>query len=54
MQTFSAQQLKHLAGIEVNTYKLHNIENVVSEMKSEVSSVRTILGNIETKGIKMR
>ena len=54
MQTFSAQQLKHLAGIEVNTYKLHNIENVVSEMKSEVSSVKTILGNIETKGIKMR
>ena len=47
MQTSSAQQLKHLAGIEVNTYKLHKIE-------TDIAGVKTILGNIETKGIKMR
>ena len=47
MQTSSAQQLRHLAGIEANTYQLH-------EMKKDISGMKTILGNIETKGIKMR
>ena len=47
MQTSSAQQLRHLAGIEANTYKLHKIE-------TDMAGVKTILGNIETKGIKMR
>ena len=27
LQTFSAQQLKHLSGIELNTYKLHKMES---------------------------
>ena len=47
MQTSSAQQLRHLAGIEANTYKLHKRE-------TDMAGVKTILGNIETKGIKMR
>jgi tape measure domain protein len=47
MQISFAQQLKHLAGIEANTYKLHKIE-------TDMAGVKTILGNIETKGIKMR
>lgn len=47
MQVSSAKQLQHLAGIETNTYKLHKIE-------TDIASVKTILGNIDTKGIKMR
>ena len=47
MQASSAQQLRHLAGIETNTYQLH-------EMRKDISGMKTILGNIETKGIKMR
>nr|DAT63831.1 MAG TPA: tail tape measure protein [Caudoviricetes sp.] len=47
MQSNAAQQLRHLAGIEINTYKLHKIE-------TDIAVVKTILGNIETKGIKMR
>lgn len=47
MQASFAQQLRHLAGIETNTYKLHKIE-------TDISGMKTILGNIETKGIKMR
>ena len=47
MQTSSAQQLRHLAGIEANTYKLN-------KMEIDLAGVKTILGNIETKGIKMR
>ena len=47
MQNNAAQQLRHLAGIEANTYKLHKIE-------TDMTGVKTILGNIETKGIKMR
>ena len=47
LQDNSAKQLQHLAGIEVNTYKLHKIE-------TDIASVKTILGNIDTKGIKMR
>ena len=47
LQENSAKQLQHLAGIEINTYKLHKIE-------TDIAGVKTILGNIETKGIKMR
>ena len=47
MQASFAQQLRHLAGIEANTYQLH-------EMKKDILGMKTILGNIETKGIKMR
>ena len=47
LQDNSAKQLQHLAGIEINTYKLHKIE-------TDIAGVKTILGNIETKGIKMR
>ena len=47
MQNNAAQQLRHLAGIEANTYKLNKMETDLAGMKS-------ILSNIETKGIKMR
>ena len=47
MQTSSAQQLKHLAGIEINTYKLHKIETDIANMKAGISE-------ITTKGIKIR
>ncbi|VDG82109.1 Uncharacterised protein [Capnocytophaga ochracea] len=47
MQTHSAQQLRHLAGIEANTYKLH-------KMETDLTSVKYILSDIQTKGIKMR
>ncbi|WP_454960122.1 tape measure protein [Capnocytophaga leadbetteri] len=47
MQNNAALQLRHLAGIEANTYKLNKIE-------TDIASVKTILGNIDTKGIKMR
>ena len=47
MQNNAVQQLRHLAGIEANTYKLNKIE-------TDIASVKTILGNIDTKGIKMR
>ena len=46
LQDNSAKQLQHLAGIEINTYQLH-------EMKKDIAGMKTILGNIETKGIKM-
>lgn len=47
MQVSLAKQLQHLAGIEANTYKLNKMETDLAGMKS-------ILSNIETKGIKMR
>ena len=47
MQAHSAQQLRHLAGIEANTYKLH-------KMETDLTSVKYILSDIQTKGIKMR
>ena len=47
MKVSFAQQLKHLAGIEANTYKLN-------KMEIDLAGVKTILGNIDTKGIKMR
>ena len=47
MQTNAAQQLRHLAGIEANTYKLN-------KMETDLTSVKSILSDIQTKGIKMR
>ena len=47
MQTSFAQQLRHLAGIEANTYKLHKIETDIANMKVGISE-------ITTKGIKIR
>ena len=47
MQISFAQQLKHLAGIEANTYKLHKIETDIANMKAGISE-------ITTKGIKIR
>jgi len=47
LQTFSAQQLKHLSGIEVNTYKLH-------KMESDLAGVKRGIDELTTKGIKIR
>nr|DAX52410.1 MAG TPA: tail tape measure protein [Caudoviricetes sp.] len=47
MQNNAAQQLRHLAGIESNTYQLH-------EVRKDIAGMKSILSNIETKGIKMR
>ena len=47
MQSNAAQQLRHLAGIETNTYKLHKIETDIANMKAGISE-------ITTKGIKIR
>ena len=47
MQINAAQQLRHLAGIEANTYQLH-------EVRKDIAGMKSILSNIETKGIKMR
>jgi len=47
LHAMSAQQLKHLAGIEVNTFQLH-------DMRKDLTGVKTILSDIQTRGIKMR
>lgn len=47
LQNFSAQQLKHLAGIEVNTYKLHSIETAVIGLKRGMDE-------LTTKGVKIK
>lgn len=47
MQSHSAQQLKHLAGIETNTFTLH-------DMKKDLSAMKNTLSDMETKGIKIR
>ncbi|GIM56194.1 hypothetical protein CAPN006_05880 [Capnocytophaga canimorsus] len=47
LQQNSAQQLKHLAGIEVNTFQLH-------EMKKDIAGMKTGIDDITTKGIKIR
>ena len=46
MQNNATQQLRHLAGIEANTYKLHKIETDIANMKAGISE-------ITTKGIKI-
>ena len=47
MQSNAAQQLRHLAGIEANTYKLN-------KMETDLAGVKTVLSDIQTKGIKIR
>ena len=47
MQTNAAQQLRHLAGIEANTYKLNKIETDIANMKAGINE-------LTTKGIKIR
>lgn len=47
LQDNSAKQLRHLQGIESNTYMLHNIDKEVSGMKG-------ILSDIQLKGLKMK
>ena len=47
MQTNAAQQLRHLAGIEANTYKLNKIETDIAGMKRGIDE-------LTTKGIKLK
>ncbi|GJH39899.1 hypothetical protein RCZ04_04490 [Capnocytophaga sp. HP1101] len=47
LHAMSAQQLKHLAGIEVNTFQLH-------DMRKDLTGVKAILSDMQTRGIKMR
>ena len=47
MQSNAAQQLRHLAGIEANTYKLN-------KMETDLAGVKNVLSDIQTKGIKIR
>lgn len=47
MQTSSAQQLRYLAGIEANTFQLH-------EMKKDIANMKAGISEITTKGIKIR
>ena len=47
MQSNAAQQLRHLAGIEANTYKLN-------KMETDLASVKRGIDELTTKGIKMR
>ncbi|GIM60094.1 hypothetical protein CAPN008_01440 [Capnocytophaga canis] len=47
LQENSAKQLKHLAGIEVNTFVLH-------KMSEDMAGVKSVLSDIQLKGLKMR
>ena len=47
MQTSFAQQLRHLAGIEANTYKLN-------KMETDLASLKRGMDDITTRGIKIR
>lgn len=47
MQSNAAQQLRHLAGIEANTFQLH-------EMKKDIANMKAGISEITTKGIKIR
>ena len=47
MQTSSAQQLRHLAGIEVNTFQLH-------DMRKDIANMKAGINELTTKGIKIR
>jgi len=47
LQTFSAQQLKHLAGIEMNTFQLH-------DMRKDIANMKAGINELTTKGIKIR
>ena len=47
MQSNAARQLQHLAGIEANTFQLH-------EMKKDIANMKAGISEITTKGIKIR
>ena len=47
MQSNAAQQLRHLAGIEANTYKLN-------KMETDLAGIKRGIDELTTKGIKMR
>ena len=47
MQNNAAQQLRHLAGIEANTYKLN-------KMETDLASLKRGMDDITTRGIKIR
>ena len=47
MQVSSAKQLQHLAGIETNTYQLH-------EMKKDIAGMKRGIDELTTKGIKLK
>ena len=47
MQNSSAQQLRYLAGIEANTFQLH-------EMKKDIANMKAGINELTTKGIKIR
>lgn len=50
----SAQALKHLAGIEVNTDKLHAIDTNISDMGQAVKSLKSSIDDISLKGIHIK
>ena len=47
MQINAAQQLRHLAGIEINTFQLH-------EMRKDIANMKAGINELTTKGIKIR
>lgn len=47
MQNNAAQQLQYLAGIEANTFQLH-------EMKKDIANMKAGINELTTKGIKIR
>ena len=47
MQSNAAQQLRHLAGIEANTYKLN-------KMETDLAGVKRGIDELTTKGIKLK
>ena len=47
MQVSSAKQLQHLAGIEINTFQLH-------EMRKDIANMKAGINELTTKGIKIR
>lgn len=47
MQNNATQQLRHLAGIEANTYKLN-------KMETDFASLKRGMDDITTRGIKIR
>lgn len=47
MQTNAAQQLRHLAGIEANTYKLN-------KMETDLAGIKRGIDELTTKGIKLK
>lgn len=47
MQNNAAQQLRYLAGIEANTFQLH-------EMKKDIANMKSGINELTTKGIKIR